>query len=55
MNAESFIGTLDYIFLSDEWKVKAVKETPKKEGLEGVYPDEQEPSDHVVIAASLEL
>jgi len=55
MNAESFIGTLDYIFLSDEWKVKSVQETPKKEGLKGVYPDEEEPSDHVLIAASLNI
>ena len=55
MNAESFIGTLDYIFLSDEWKVKGVEETPKKEGLKGVYPDEEEPSDHVLIAASLDI
>jgi 2',5'-phosphodiesterase len=55
MNEEAFIGTLDYIFLSDEWKVLDVKHTPKKDELEGVYPDEEEPSDHVVIAASLKI
>ena len=55
MNAESFIGTLDYIFLSDEWKVEDVKDTPKQDELEGVYPDAEEPSDHVVIAASLKI
>jgi mRNA deadenylase 3'-5' endonuclease subunit Ccr4 len=55
LNAESFIGTLDYIFLSDEWLVKAVQELPKLEDLKGVYPDETEPSDHLLIAANLEI
>jgi len=55
MNAESFIGTLDYVFMSDEWKVLQVKDTPKKEKLEGVYPNAEEPSDHVLIAASIEI
>jgi 2',5'-phosphodiesterase len=55
MNAEPFIGTLDYIFLSDGWNVLKVKDTPKKDELEGVFPDAEEPSDHVVIAASLKI
>eukprot|EP00557_Chaetoceros_sp_GSL56_P013526 CAMPEP_0176483412 /NCGR_PEP_ID=MMETSP0200_2-20121128/3903_1 /TAXON_ID=947934 /ORGANISM="Chaetoceros sp., Strain GSL56" /LENGTH=390 /DNA_ID=CAMNT_0017879809 /DNA_START=282 /DNA_END=1454 /DNA_ORIENTATION=- len=55
LDAESFIGTLDYIFLSDEWIVKAVQDLPKLEDLKGVYPDEKEPSDHVLIAATLEI
>ena len=55
LNAESFIGTLDYIFLSDEWKVLEVKDTPKKEELSCVYPSAEEPSDHVLIAASLSI
>lgn len=55
LNAESFIGTLDYIFLSDDWVVKEVQELPKREDHKGVYPDEIEPSDHVLIAASLEI
>ena len=55
MNDESFIGTLDYIFLSDEWNVLKVKETPKKADLKGVYPDAEEPSDHVMIAATLKI
>jgi mRNA deadenylase 3'-5' endonuclease subunit Ccr4 len=55
LNAESFIGTLDYIFLSDEWSVKAVQELPKIDDLKGVYPDDTEPSDHVLIAATLEI
>lgn len=55
LNNDSFIGTLDYIFLSDEWKVKEILETPKRESLEGVYPDDEQPSDHLMIAATLEM
>ena len=55
LNAESFIGTLDYIFLSENIKVVDVKDTPSMDDWKGVYPDENEPSDHVMIAASLRL
>lgn len=55
LDAESFIGTLDYIFLSDNIAVLDVKEVPAIESLKGVYPDENEPSDHLMIAASLRL
>lgn len=55
LNAESFIGTLDYIFLSENVKVLGVKDTPSMDNWKGVYPDENEPSDHVLIAASLRL
>ena len=55
MNSESFIGTLDYIFLSQQWNVNNVLALPKRKDLVGVYPNANEPSDHLMIAASLEL
>ncbi len=56
LNADDFVGTLDYIFLSSGWKVTGVKSLPAIEDLNGgVYPNVNEPSDHLMIAASLEL
>lgn len=54
---DPFIDTLDYIFLSEEWKVKGVKELPHRDGSGGPFPnlDKGEPSDHILIAADLEL
>lgn len=54
---EPFIDTLDYIFLSEEWKVKGVMELPHREGSGGPFPnlEKNEPSDHIMIAADLEL
>lgn len=54
---EAFIDTLDYIFLSDEWKVASVLELPKRDESGGPFPnlDKDEPSDHVLIAADLRL
>jgi 2',5'-phosphodiesterase len=53
---EPFIDTLDYIFLSSEWKVKGVRELPHRDQC-SPFPnlDAEEPSDHIMIAASLEL
>ncbi len=52
-----FIGTLDYIFLSDNrFKVIDVKDLDEvftKE--DGPYPSKEEPSDHVLISANLLL
>ena len=56
-----FIGTLDYIFLSkststtEGWKVHRTKTLPNKETSGGPFPGENEPSDHLLIAADLEL
>ena len=58
LSNESFIGTLDYIFLSDDhdWVVKDVVSLKKKEEVkDGPYPNHDEPSDHVLIAATLEV
>jgi len=53
---EPFIGTLDYIFLSPEWKVKGVKSLEHRSKIVNPpFPNEEEPSDHYLIAADLEL
>jgi len=54
---DPFIDTLDYIFLSEDWKVKGIKELPHREDAGGPFPnlDSGEPSDHILIAADLEL
>jgi len=67
---EPFIGTLDYIFLSQKdqscsavdglksgscWKVRRVQKLPSREDSGGPFPNENEPSDHYLIAADLEL
>uniref|UniRef100_A0A7R9W647 Endonuclease/exonuclease/phosphatase domain-containing protein n=1 Tax=Pseudictyota dubia TaxID=2749911 RepID=A0A7R9W647_9STRA len=50
-----FVGTLDYIFLSDEWTISGVKNLPSKWDVVGPFPTEREPSDHVLIAANLAI
>jgi len=50
-----FIGCLDYIFLSEEWEVGAVREIPHRDDSPGPFPTEDEPSDHVIISADLIL
>jgi len=53
---EPFIGTLDYIFLSPEWKVSGVVDTQhRSEVNDPPFPNAEEPSDHILIAANLEL
>lgn len=47
-----FIDTLDYLFLSPEWRVAAVEPLPE---VQGPFPTESEPSDHLLISATLEL
>jgi 2',5'-phosphodiesterase len=53
---EPFIDTLDYIFLSPAWKVKGVRELPHRDQC-SPFPnlEAEEPSDHIMIAASLEI
>jgi 2',5'-phosphodiesterase len=50
-----FVATIDYLFLSEEWKVTGVKELSSFEDANGPYPNAVEPSDHVLIAANLEF
>jgi hypothetical protein len=63
---EPFIDTLDYIFLSCssnvkdddvDWHVHSVKSLPHCDEAGGPFPnmDNSEPSDHILIAADLEL
>lgn len=58
---DPFIGTLDYIFLSkpestnEGWKVHCTHTLPSKEESNGPFPNAKEPSDHLLIAADLEL
>lgn len=67
---DPFIGTLDYIFLSrkakttriiDEkvagewWKVNGVTKLPSVAASGGPFPNANEPSDHLLISADLEL
>mmetsp|Transcript_11666 Transcript_11666/g.34961 ORF Transcript_11666/g.34961 Transcript_11666/m.34961 type:complete len:211 (+) Transcript_11666:83-715(+) len=57
---EPFCDTLDYIFLggTTTWKVLDVKPTPAKADLDlahGSFPDPNQPSDHVPIAADLQF
>lgn len=67
---DPFIGTLDYIFLSkkegvssnhgesggcERWKVHCTLKLPCKDDSGGPFPNAKEPSDHLMIAADLEL
>jgi len=54
---EPFIDVLDYIFLSEQWKVTGVKALPHRSDAGGPFPnlDRKEPSDHILIAADLTL
>lgn len=51
----AFRATLDYIWISDRWTVDSVKTLPQKRQLKGTYsfPSKEEPSDHLLIGASL--
>lgn len=52
---DPFIDTLDYIFVSDEWKVTGVLPTGHRNDANGPFPNAVEPSDHIMIAADLKL
>lgn len=57
LNEEAFCATLDYIWLSPQWHVCSVLSLPPKSALANIasYPTAEEPSDHIMIAAKLEL
>jgi len=50
-----FVDTLDYIFLSPEWKVDGVRDLPHRDDIEGPLPNKDEPSDHILISAQVTL
>jgi 2',5'-phosphodiesterase len=51
---EGFCDTLDYIFCGSDWKVKSVKKLPHRDEAGGPFPNNIEPSDHVLLAAELQ-
>lgn len=52
---DPFVDTLDYIFLSPQWQVDKTKSIVHRDVSNGPFPNAQEPSDHVMIAADLQL
>jgi hypothetical protein len=54
-DTEAFKDTLDYVFVSDEWKVESVLKVPNSSEITGPFPIATEPSDHLLIGASLSL
>lgn len=50
-----FIETLDYIFCSDSVDVVDVIRLPHRDAVRGPYPVPSEPSDHVMVGATLRL
>jgi 2',5'-phosphodiesterase len=52
---EPFVDTLDYIWLSPHWEVKEVINLPKKEEITSFFPNEENPSDHLLLGAELSL
>ena len=55
---EPFIDTLDYIFVSPTGtgvQIDSVKKLPHRDGAGGPFPNENEPSDHLLIAADLSI
>jgi mRNA deadenylase 3'-5' endonuclease subunit Ccr4 len=52
--SEAFIGTLDYIFLSNHWTVKSVDGlVDRGEVNDEGFPNEAQPSDHIQIGADI--
>lgn len=54
---EPFVETLDYIFTSAEhkWGVQGVQALGPRAAVTEPFPSEQEPSDHVLLAADLQV
>ena len=52
---KAFIGTLDYIFHSEGWNVESVLKLPDRAEMEGPMPLQHEPSDHLLIGATMNL
>lgn len=54
-NQPTFIETLDYLFCTQDVDIVDVIRLPKRDAMEGPLPDASEPSDHVMIGATLRL
>lgn len=51
----AFIETLDYLFCTEDVDVVDVMRLPHRDAVQGPFPDASEPSDHVMIGATLRL
>lgn len=54
-NQPMFIETLDYLFCTLDLDVVDVLRLPNRDAVQGPFPDATEPSDHVMIGATLRL
>lgn len=52
---DPFMDTLDYIWVSPQWQVQEVVNLPKKEEISSFLPNEDQPSDHLLLGAELSL
>jgi hypothetical protein len=52
---ECFIDTLDFLFLLGEVKAVDVVPLTHRDDADGPYPTASEPSDHVLVGATLEF
>ena len=50
---EPFVDTLDYIFVSPTVTVKEVAQLPHRDDVKGPFPSKTEPSDHILLQATL--
>lgn len=54
-NQPVFIETLDYLFCTPEIDIVDVIRLPNRDAVQGPFPDENEPSDHIMIGATIRL
>ena len=52
---DPFIDTLDYIFCTDDVEVVEVLELPHRDDVKGPFPAATEPSDHIMLAATVRV
>ena len=52
---EPFIDTLDYIFVTDDIQVTEVLDLPHRDNINGPFPAATEPSDHIMLAATIRV
>ena len=52
---DPFIDTLDYIFVTDDVEVVDVLDLPHRDQVKGPFPAATEPSDHIMLAATIRV
>lgn len=50
-----FINVLDYIFLSPHWNIRNIQELPSRTSIQGPLPTKEEPSDHLLLSAEIDI